>query len=84
MHRDVRLLMIAVIFCRHDRFLSEMAFRALVYGPRVRMYNSNDRKNGAGMLLLLALAVLAVGYVFSILIRFTVAPARIHGRCRCG
>lgn len=77
MHRDVRLLMIAVIFVGMIGFLSEMAFRALVYGPRVRMYNSNDRKNGgAGMLLLLALAVLAVGYVFSILIRFALSRRR--------
>ncbi len=75
MHRDVRLLVISVIFVGMIGFLSEMAFRSMVYGGSPRMYGSNDRKGG-GAVMLLALAVLFVGYIFSILIRFALSRRR--------
>ncbi len=77
MHRDVRLLIISVIFVGMIGFLSEMAFRSLMYGGSPRMYgNSNDRKGGGGAVILLALAILFVGYIFSILIRFALSRRR--------
>lgn len=75
-HRDVRLLIISVIFVGMIGFLSEMAFRSLMYGGSPRMYGSNDRKGGGGAVVLLALAILFVGYVFSILIRFALSRRR--------
>lgn len=75
-NRDVRLLIISVIFVGMIGFLSEMAFRALVYGGSPRMYGGNDRKGGGGAVVLLALVILFVGYIFSILIRFALSRRR--------
>lgn len=75
-HRDVRLLIISVIFVGMIGFLSEMAFRSLMYGGTPRMYGSNDRKGGGAAVMLLALAVLFVGYIFSMLIRFALSRRR--------
>ncbi len=75
-HRDVRLLVISVIFVGMIGFLSEMAFRLMVYGSHPAMYSSRDRKGGGGAVVLLAFAVLIVGYVFSILIRFALSRRR--------
>lgn len=76
LHKDVRLLIISVIFVGMIGFLSEMAFRSLMYGGSPRMYGNNDRKGGGGAVVLLALAILFVGYVFSILIRFALSRRR--------
>ena len=76
LHKDVRLLIISVIFVGMIGFLSEMAFRSLMYGGAPRMYGNNDRKGGGGAVVLLALAILFVGYIFSILIRFALSRRR--------
>lgn len=76
MHKDVRLLIISVIFVGMIGFLSEMTFRSLMYGGSPRMYSNNDRKGGGGAVVLLALAILFVGYIFSILIRFALSRRR--------
>lgn len=69
-NRDVRLLIIAVIFAGMLTFLAELVFRGLVYGPRRR-----DGR-GAGGIMLLALLILGVGYVFSLVIRFALSRRR--------
>lgn len=76
-NRDVRLMIIAVVFVGMLTFLSQLVFRLLVYGPRPGQYD-RDRRQGGGYLaaLLVAMAVLAVGYIFSVMIRFALSRRR--------
>lgn len=79
-NRDARLLVIAVIFTGMIGFLAQMTYRSLVYGRRRSYYaRSARRQDGrqAGVVLL-ALLVLAVGYVFAIAIRFALSRRREH------
>ncbi len=80
MNRDVRLLIISVIFVGMISFFAELAFRSLIYGRRPSYYGrrSGGNKDGQGHLVILAigLAILAVGYVFAIAIRFALSRKR--------
>lgn len=69
-NRDVRLLIISIIFVGIFAFLAEMFFRGLVYGGG----GSRKGKNGGAMLLGLALAV--VGYMLSMIFRFAISRKR--------
>lgn len=78
MNRDVRLLIISVIFVGIISFLAEMAFRSLLHGGRPRYYSrSNNRQGGGGfVILLLALGILVVGYLLALVIRFAISRKR--------
>lgn len=78
-NRDVRLLIISVIFVGMISFLCEMVFRSMMYGSRPNYYarRSNNRDSGGTMgVMLIGLAILAVGYVFAIAIRFALSRRR--------
>jgi heat shock protein HtpX len=77
-NRDVRLLIISVIFVGMISFFAEMAFRTMVHGGRLNFYsrrNKNDG-NGALIILLIAVVILAIGYWFALLIRFALSRKR--------
>lgn len=74
MNKDVRLLIISVVFVGMISFFCEMAFRSMVYGRHGRS-SSNENKN-SGAIYLLAFVILAIGYVFAILIRFSLSRKR--------
>ncbi len=79
MNRDVRLLIISVIFVGIISFLAEFVFRMLVHGGRVNHYaRSRNRREGGGhvVILLVALAILVIGYIFAIAIRFSLSRKR--------
>ncbi len=77
MNRDVRLLVISVIFVGIISFLAQMTYRMLAYGVRPNYYARRDERQGGGMIvMLIALAVLAVGYVLAIVIRFALSRKR--------
>ena len=73
-NKDVRLLIISIVFVGMISFFAEMAFRSMIYGPRRRSSNS-DNKNGAA-LMILAFAILIIGYAFAMLIRFALSRKR--------
>jgi heat shock protein HtpX len=77
-NRDVRLLIISVIFVGIISFLAEMAFRMLVHGGRPNFYARGNRDKGGGglVLMLLGVAILAVGYVLALAIRFALSRRR--------
>lgn len=78
MNRDVRLLIIAVIFVGMISFICEMVFRSLAYGGRSGYgyrRRGHNRDNTAGIMLV-ALVILAVGYLFAIIIRFALSRRR--------
>lgn len=77
LNRDVRLLVVSVIFVGMISFFAEMAFRMLVHGRR-RNYSPRGGKRDGGhvVVLLLALLILAVGYLFAVVIRFALSRRR--------
>lgn len=78
LNRDARLLVIAVVFTGMISFFAQLVYRMLVYGARPNYYARRDdeRRGGNAAVLLLAIAVLAVGYVFAIAIRFALSRKR--------
>jgi heat shock protein HtpX len=71
MNKDVRLLIITVIFVGMISFMAEMLFRSMRYGGR-----SRSRGHGNGKIMIIAAIVLAVGYVFAIVLRFAISRKR--------
>lgn len=71
-NRDVRLLIISIIFVGIFAFLAEMAFRSL------RFVGGGRKKNGkgSGVIILVAIVVTAICYLLSILLRFGISRSR--------
>jgi heat shock protein HtpX len=72
-NRDVRLLIVSIIFVGIFAFLAEMAFRSLRFVGSGR--KSKDSK-GSGAIILIAIAVTAVAYLISVLLRFGISRKR--------
>jgi heat shock protein HtpX len=69
-NRDVRLLIISVIFVGIFAFLAEMVFRSLFYSGRSRNGKSN------APIILIAIVITSVAYLISILLRFGISRSR--------
>ncbi len=82
MNRDVRLLVIAVVFVGIFSFVGEMAFRGLWHsggGVRTRSSSrSSSRDNGGGAIIAIvaALVIIALAYALAIVIRFSLSRRR--------
>jgi heat shock protein HtpX len=73
---DVRLLVIAVIIAGVLSFFAELVYR-LLFQVRWSSGRSDGRKGGgAGIVILIALALIAVAWVLSIVIRFALSRKR--------
>lgn len=71
-NRDVRLLVISIIFVGIFSFIAEMTFRSIRFsGSRSRSSNNNN-----ALILLIAVVVTAIGYFISILLRFGISRNR--------
>src|SRR5688572_18876538 len=71
-NRDVRLLIISIIFVGIFSFVAEMAFRSLRFSGRK---SSKDNK-GSGAIILIIIAITAIAYLISILLRFGISRKR--------
>ncbi|MFI4957155.1 MAG: M48 family metallopeptidase [Gammaproteobacteria bacterium] len=71
-NRDVRLLIVSIIFVGIISFLSNMAVRNMLYG----MNRRSRENNNAGIAVIVGMVVLAIGYVLAILIRFALSRRR--------
>ena len=71
-NRDVRLLVISIIFVGIFAFLAELAFRSLRFAGRK---NNKDSK-GSGAVILFAIVLTAVAYFISIPLRFGISRKR--------
>jgi heat shock protein HtpX len=75
---DVRMLVIAVVIAGVISFFGELVFRIffqnLYWGSGRR--SGNDRKGGAGLAIIIAIAIIAVVWVLSIVIRFALSRQR--------
>jgi len=72
-NRDVRLLVVTVLFGGMISFFAELMWRSLYYRPSL----GNDRRGrGNGFVLIVAAALLSVGYVIALLLRFALSRKR--------
>ena len=69
-NRDVRVLIISIIFVGIFAFLAEVAFRSLRFAGR------GKKEKGGGLIILVAIVVTAVAYFISILLRFGISRKR--------
>lgn len=72
-NRDVRLLIVSIIFVGIFAFLAELAFRSLRFAGSGK--KSKDSK-GSGAIILIAIVITAVAYFISILLRFGISRKR--------
>lgn len=72
-NRDVRLLIVSIIFVGIFSFLAELAFRSLRFAGSGK--KSKDSK-GSGAIILIAIVVTAIAYFISILLRFGISRRR--------
>jgi heat shock protein HtpX len=76
---DVRMLVIAVVIAGVISFFGEMVFRLFfqnVMWGGGRRRDSGDRKGGAGIAIVIAIALIAVAWLLSVVIRFALSRRR--------
>ncbi len=77
---DVRMLVIAVVIAGVLSFFGEMVFRIffqnMFWGGGRRSGGDGDRKGGAGVAIVIALALIALVWILSIVIRFALSRQR--------
>jgi heat shock protein HtpX len=72
---DVRMMVIAVVIAGVISFFAELFFRIMFRGG-FRFRSSGDRKGGAAIALLIAVALVAIAWLLSIVIRFALSRKR--------
>ncbi|MCX6318482.1 MAG: M48 family metallopeptidase [Bacteroidetes bacterium] len=72
-NRDVRLLIISIIFVGIFSFLAELAFRSLRFAGGGK---KNKDSKGSGAIILIAIVITAIAYFISILLRFGISRKR--------
>ena len=68
-NRDVRVLIVSIIFVGIFAFLAEVAFRSLRFA-------GGGKKKGGGAIVLVAIVVTAIAYLISMLLRFGISRKR--------
>lgn len=75
-NRDVRTMVIASVFAGIITLMSQIIFRSIMWGGAGRSRSDGDRKGNAGVFIIIALAVAAIGYVLAIVIRMALSRRR--------
>ena len=70
-NRDVRLLIISIIFVGIFAFISETMFRSMRFGSA-----SRGKKDGSGAAMVIALILATIGYIIASLFRFALSRKR--------
>jgi heat shock protein HtpX len=72
---DVRLLIVAVVIAGVISFFGELLFRGM-FRTRVYRGGGGNRKGGAAIAILIALAIIMIAWILSIVIRFSLSRTR--------
>lgn len=72
-NNDVRLLIISIVFVGIFAMLAQVAMRSIYYSSMTR---SRNDKNNTAVLVILVMVVAAIGYFFSMLMRFAISRKR--------
>ena len=72
-NKDVRLMIVSIVFVGIFAMLAQVAMRSAYYSSFSR---KRDDKNSAVLIMLLVMLVAAIGYFFSILMRFAISRKR--------
>ncbi len=76
-NRDVRLLVVTTVFVGMISFLSQMAWRNMMYSNNYVSYGNDQNQRRSNLpLLLIATVLLAIGYVLALLLRFAISRKR--------
>lgn len=75
-NRDVRLLIVSIVFVGIFAFLSELAFRLLFQTNAGRSRSKGGKGGGGGAVLVVAVVVTAIAYFLSMLLRFGISRSR--------
>ncbi len=73
LNRDVRLMIVSIIFVGIFAFIAQMAFRSLQFGAFSR--DREDNKSG-GVVIVIAIVISAICYLIAILLRFGISRSR--------
>ncbi|MDR2968472.1 MAG: M48 family metallopeptidase [Tannerellaceae bacterium] len=73
-NRDVRLLIVSIVFVGIFAMLAQIAMRSVFHSSALRSRDSKG--NGTIIVILLVMVVAAIGYFFSILMRFAISRKR--------
>jgi len=71
-NRDVRLLVISIVFVGIFSMIAQIGFRSLLFGGN----RSRDNKGSGMLLLVVVMLIAAIGYLLSILMRFAISRKR--------
>jgi heat shock protein HtpX len=74
-NRDVRLLIVSIVFVGIFSMIAEMAIR-MVYLQGGSRSTKTDKGNNTAVIMLIALVVAIIGYIFSLLMRFAISRKR--------
>ena len=72
-NRDVRLLIVSIVFVGIFAMIAQLAIRAVRYSS---LRSSKDSKNNGAVILLIAFVVAGIGYFFATLMRFAISRKR--------
>ncbi len=70
-NRDVRLLIISIVFVGIFSMIAQIGFRSMILGNR-----SRDNKGNGMLIFIVVMLIAAIGYVLSILMRFAISRKR--------
>ena len=73
---DVRMMVVAVIIAGAISFFAELFFRLWFYGGFRGPRSSDERRGGAGLAILIAVALVVVAYLLSFVIRLALSRSR--------
>lgn len=72
-NRDVKLLIVSIVFVGIFSFLTQMLLRTLLYGNH---RSSSKDKGGGVVVIVIALVLAVIGYLITILMRFAISRKR--------
>lgn len=74
-NRDVRLLIVSIIFVGIFAFISNLMVRSLIFGNLARRGNRND-KGGGAIIIIVVILLAAIGYMLTMFVRFAISRKR--------